>query len=93
MRVLVTGSDGFIGSHLCISLLKNKKNKVIGLDNHNSYYEPSLKENRLKQFKTNRYVISKNPYYLETKKFEGIDIDTEDEFKLAQFIYKNKKKL
>ncbi len=48
---------------------------------------------KLKQFKTNRYVISKNPYYLETKKFEGIDIDTEDEFKLAQFIYKNKKKL
>ena len=54
MKYLVTGSAGFIGSHLCISLLKNKKNKVIGLDNHNSYYEPSIKENRLKQFKTNK---------------------------------------
>jgi len=48
---------------------------------------------KLKQFKTNRYVMSKNPYYLETKKFEGIDIDTKDEFKLAQLIYKNQKKL
>ena len=48
---------------------------------------------KLEQFKINRYVISKNPFYLETKKFEGMDIDTEDEFKLAQLIYKNQKKL
>ena len=27
---------------------------------------------RLKQFKTNRYVISKNPYYLETSNFEDL---------------------
>ena len=46
----------------------------------------------LKQFKKNRYVISKNPFYLETKKFEGIDIDTIEDFKTAQFIYKNRKK-
>ena len=45
-----------------------------------------------KQFKKNRYVISKNPFYLETKKFEGIDIDTIEDFKTAQFIYKNRKK-
>ena len=47
----------------------------------------------LKQFKTNRYVVSKNPYYLETQKFEGLDIDTIDDFKIAQFIYKNKSKI
>ena len=46
---------------------------------------------RLKQFKTNRYVISKNPYYLETSNFEGFDIDTLAEFKLAQLMYKFKK--
>ena len=48
---------------------------------------------KIKHFKTNRYVISKNPYYLETKSFEGFDIDTLEEFKLAQLIYKNENKL
>ena len=47
----------------------------------------------IKQFKVNRYVISKNPYYLETSNFEGFDIDTMQEFKLAQLIYKFKNKL
>ena len=45
---------------------------------------------RIKQFKENRYVVSKNPYYLISKKFEGLDIDTYDDFKLAQLVYKNK---
>jgi CMP-N-acetylneuraminic acid synthetase len=45
---------------------------------------------RIEQFKENRYVISKNPYYLIAKKFEGLDIDTVDDFKLAQLIYKYK---
>ena len=48
---------------------------------------------KIKKFKFLRYVISKNPYYLETKKFEGLDIDTLDDFKLAQLIYKNKNKI
>ena len=38
-------------------------------------------------------LFQKNPYYLETKKFEGLDIDTLDDFKLAQLIYKNKNKI
>jgi len=46
MKVLVTGSAGFIGSALCISLL-SKKFTVVGIDNHNDYYDPSLKEARL----------------------------------------------
>lgn len=47
----------------------------------------------IKQFKKNRYVISKNPYYLETHKFEGLDIDTLEDFKMAQFLYKSKNKI
>jgi len=47
----------------------------------------------IRQFKKNRYVISKNPYYLETNHLEGLDIDTPNDFKFAQFIYNNKKKL
>ncbi len=48
---------------------------------------------KIRQFKLNRYVISKNPFYLETSDFEGFDIDTMQEFKLAQLIFKNKNKL
>ena len=49
MIVLVTGSAGFIGSQLCLSLL-NKDHQVIGIDNHNDYYDPSLKQARLERF-------------------------------------------
>jgi len=46
MKVLVTGSAGFIGSELSISLLE-RGDEVIGIDNHNDYYDPELKEARL----------------------------------------------
>jgi len=46
MKVLVTGSAGFIGSALCIRLL-NRGDEVVGIDNHNDYYDPALKEARL----------------------------------------------
>ena len=46
MKVLVTGSAGFIGSALTLRLLERGDN-VVGVDNHNDYYDPSLKEARL----------------------------------------------
>jgi UDP-glucuronate 4-epimerase len=44
--VLVTGAAGFIGFHLAERLLADGR-QVVGLDNINDYYDPSLKEARL----------------------------------------------
>jgi UDP-glucuronate 4-epimerase len=46
LTYLVTGSAGFIGSALTLRLLE-RGDTVIGIDNHNSYYDPAIKEARL----------------------------------------------
>lgn len=48
MKVLVTGSAGFIGFHTVIKLIKDGF-EVVGLDNINDYYSPQLKYARLKE--------------------------------------------
>ena len=45
-NILVTGSAGFIGFHLCKSLINDGHN-VVGLDNINNYYSQKLKFDRL----------------------------------------------
>ena len=47
--MLVTGSAGFIGSALALRLLE-RGDIVIGIDNHNDYYDPAIKEARLARF-------------------------------------------
>ncbi len=46
MRILLTGVAGFIGSHTAVELLR-KGHTVVGIDNMNTYYDPSLKKARL----------------------------------------------
>ena len=49
MKVLVTGAAGFIGSTLILRLL-DRGDTVIGIDNHNDYYDPAIKEARLARY-------------------------------------------
>lgn len=65
MKILVTGSAGFIGSALSIKLL-DRGDSVIGIDNHNNYYDPALKESRL-----SRHINHKN--------YNHINMDIEDQ--------------
>ncbi|ANH70953.1 NAD-dependent epimerase [Mitsuaria sp. 7] len=46
MKVLVTGAAGFIGMHVSQILLA-RGDQVVGLDNLNDYYDPTLKHARL----------------------------------------------
>ncbi|GAB2794669.1 NAD-dependent epimerase [Dyella kyungheensis] len=49
MKVLVTGTAGFIGSHVAQRLLE-RGDEVVGLDNLNDYYDVTLKKARLARF-------------------------------------------
>ena len=50
MKILVTGSAGFIGSTLSFKLL-DRGDEILGIDNHNNYYDPKIKEARMKRLK------------------------------------------
>ncbi len=49
-KIIVTGSAGFIGFSLCIKLLELGEN-IIGIDNHNNYYDTEIKDARVQQLK------------------------------------------
>ena len=76
MKIIVTGSAGFIGSALCLRLL-DLGHEVLGIDNHNDYYNLALKEARI-----SRYI--NNPKYIH----ERADISNQ---KVIFDIFKNYK--
>ena len=78
MKILITGCAGFIGFHLCNAILKKqKKIKIIGIDNLNNYYSVSYKKHRLKIL----------------KKFKNFNFIKQDicDYKKLQKIFKNNK--
>lgn len=59
MKILITGAAGFFGSNLTEHLLENEQ-EVIGIDNFNEYYSPSIKEYNIREFKDNpKYKLYK----------------------------------
>ena len=55
--ILVTWSAGFIRAYLVKRLLEDTDNLIVGLDNLNPYCDVSLKEERLRLTKNDRYTF------------------------------------
>lgn len=76
MKILVTGGAGFIGSNLTKKLI-DRGDEVVIIDNFNDYYDPQLKEDRIKKF-------------LKGYKFKLYRGDIRDE-KLLEKVFKKEK--
>ncbi len=77
MKILITGSAGFIGFSLSEYLLKNKKYQIYGIDNLNDYYDINLKISRLNILK-------------KYKKFNFKKIDINNNHQIEKLFKKNK---
>lgn len=71
MKILITGSAGFIGFHVSKFLLE-KKNIIFGIDNLNSYYDIKLKRERLNILKKYKKFIFFKIDINNKKKIENI---------------------
>lgn len=70
-KILVTGAAGFIGCEVSLMLL-SKSYQVVGIDNMNTYYQVSLKQDRLKR--------------LENPNFSFVEMDLADSAKMMELF-------
>lgn len=63
MKVLVTGAAGFIGANLVMKLLQEESElDILGLDNMNNYYDPSIKQYRLDKIKKSQATAQRKKW-------------------------------
>lgn len=84
MKVLVTGTAGFIGFHVAKRLLE-RGDEVIGIDNINNYYDVGLKLSRLRELgiekeKNSENILAQSNSY-SNHKFLKLDISDREEMK------------
>jgi UDP-glucuronate 4-epimerase len=91
MKILVTGSAGFIGFHLVNKLLPEGFD-LVGLDNINDYYDPKLKFDRLNLagIKKESIVYNKLIASKENPGYRFIQLNLEDDENLFQLFQKEK---
>jgi UDP-glucuronate 4-epimerase len=94
MKILITGTAGFIGHH-CVETFAKEGFEVVGLDSINDYYDPNLKLGRLKaqgfdtkEIKDNTLITSKTNNNISFIKMNLEDKETMTKlFKEQEFDY------
>ena len=89
MKILITGTAGFIGMHLAIELA-SLGHQVVGLDNINSYYDTNLKYGRLLNQGIQRADILYNKLIQGNSGIQFIELDLQDAGNLQALFSKNK---
>lgn len=87
MKLLITGTAGFIGFHLAAKLLRAGE-VVVGLDSINDYYDVNLKFERLSQYGISRQEIAYNKLVTSSthSNYSFIQLQLEDRNNLAQLF-------
>jgi UDP-glucuronate 4-epimerase len=89
MKILITGSAGFIGMHVS-KKLSDMGYEVVGLDNINSYYETSLKHSRLNELGIQEKIIFYNKIIQGKINFKFVELDLKDADGLMQLFASQK---
>lgn len=90
MKILVTGSAGFIGFHVTKKLL-DRGDQVLSLDNINDYYDVSLKYSRLEQLgiKSNNISYGKSVASNNNENHNFIQLDLSDTQEIDRIFKEN----
>ena len=78
MHILITGAAGFIGAELALTLLANG-HSLVGIDNFNSYYDVSLKRDRVSRAENSSF----------SDKFQLLDMDIVDREDMENLFKEN----
>jgi UDP-glucuronate 4-epimerase len=91
MKILVTGTAGFIGYHLAKKLLE-RGDEVVGIDNINDYYDVNLKYGRLKELGIDQAKIEENHPVTSTlfPKHTFIKLDLADKEQMETLFQREK---
>ncbi len=91
MKILITGTAGFIGFHLARKLIK-KGYEIVGLDNINDYYDVNVKYGRLKETGIDKEKIEYNKLIQSSKNpnYKFIKLNLEDRENLQKLFAEEK---
>ncbi len=91
MKILITGTAGFIGFHLAKKMLE-RGDEIIGLDSINNYYDINVKYGRLNETGINKNKIEYNKYIQSTlyPNYQFIQLNLEDRENLEKVFSEQK---
>ena len=91
MKILVTGTAGFIGFHLAQRLIE-RGDEVVGLDSVNDYYDPAIKYGRLTETGIGKEAVQYNQLAASSKhdNYRFIQLNLEDKENLDTLFAEQK---